>query len=83
MCPVPRIKLHLEIDHFLQQVKSLKCFFFYRSFRHTIKVIIMTGIPLWHGKMFRPVGLMVKDRSFFPESSFRRNCQNRNLFLLE
>ena len=43
----------------------------------------MAGIPLWHGKVFRPVGLMVKDCGLFPESPLRRDRQDRNLFLLE
>ena len=43
----------------------------------------MPGIPLRHFQMFRPVGLMVQDRSFFPKGPLRGNRQNIRSFLLE
>ncbi len=36
----------------------------------------MPGIPLWHFQMFRPVGLMMQNRGFFPKSSLWRNRQD-------
>ena len=59
LCPRPRIELHFEVRHRLQQFHPGKGSLFHRCHRHAIQVIVMPGITLRHFRTLGSVRLVV------------------------
>ena len=58
-CSCPWVEFHFEIDYLLQKIQMNKCFLLHGTDRHTVQIIIMSGIPLRHQQMFRSVCFMM------------------------